>query len=420
MLPTRPPRAHLAGALLLLLLVTGPPWRGGAQEAPASYQGPVLPDPTLQALQVEPVWRDKLDSPTAIVAEGAAIYLRDGRLVATELATGWQNWSYGAGLEGPLAHAGDLVLVAEGDGTVTALAAATGTREWSADTVTSAGVYFAVAGDAVLVANAAGAVVLDLASGELRLRLEADGGLVPVHFGPTLTVMRSTQGEPQQTSFLGFDPSSGELRWRVAGVRALLEVGEEHARFFAPRGVGSTEEGALFMVTTVDLQTGEQQEEWEYRFDTPTPAGVNRVFVADGSVWAVSPDEREVHRFPEGGAAAPSATYRGLLGGEFRVGPLQGFLLFESEEGSLYATREGSPLLTPHLPVGARLSRLDVVRGRLYAGRVDGTFLAVDVATARPRYLLSTDGHGFGPTLSAGPFVVVQGDAEIFVVEDLR
>src|SRR5690554_6922846 len=74
----------------------------GQQIQATSYQGPLRPDPHLYAVEAAPAWRDRLDSPTALVTGTAVVYLRNGRLVATELSSGWQQWAYGSGLTGPL------------------------------------------------------------------------------------------------------------------------------------------------------------------------------------------------------------------------------------------------------------------------------------------------------------------------------
>lgn len=55
---------------------------------------------------------------------------------------------------------------------------------------------------------------------------------------------------------------------------------------------------------------------------------------------------------------------------------------------------------------------------RAYVGRTDGTFFAVDLDTARVNYFLRTGGTGFGPTLQADGYVVIQGSAELFVVQE--
>ena len=81
-------------ALALLAFVAA----AGAQVATAAYQGPVVPDPRLFAIEAEPLWRDRHDGPSAVVTETAVVYLREGRLVATEFASGWQQWSYGSGI----------------------------------------------------------------------------------------------------------------------------------------------------------------------------------------------------------------------------------------------------------------------------------------------------------------------------------
>ena len=87
----------------------------------ASSQGPTVPvNLSTSARRVRPLWRDRLDlrfegfgrvGVSLVAAEGRVFYLRNGRLVAAELATGRRIWSYGKGLGGLFAYGDGRVYV---------------------------------------------------------------------------------------------------------------------------------------------------------------------------------------------------------------------------------------------------------------------------------------------------------------------
>lgn len=403
-------------ALALLAFVAA----AGAQVATAAYQGPVVPDPRLFAIEAEPLWRDRHDGPSAVVTETAVVYLREGRLVATEFASGWQQWSYGSGLTGPLRQFADMVVVAE-EGRVTALNAADGTERWSA-TVADLPVRVLAASGPTLIAGSGvgGYQALHLATGRQSHSFNVPSGSELVYSDEEIVIFRVHQGEPGVAWFHAHAATTGAELWRGRGWRSLLSVAEGRAYFLNLPGADS---GARFSVTVVDAQLGTRLEHWQYEFGAELAAWhvstATAVILTPDALYATDPAGQRVYGFPHGGAAAPTASY-GVPSATFLTGPHLGLLFFEGADHTLEAVALADGRTVHYLFAGARISRLDLNGTRAYVGRTDGTLLAVDLTTARLRYLVTTHGLGFGPTLTAGEYVVVQGATEVLALEDLK
>lgn len=415
-------RASYAVSLALLALALIPAVR--AQSHTTWYQGPLRADPKLHAMEVTPLWRDRLDSPTALVTDDAVVYLREGRLIATELTSGWQQWSYGSGLQGPLLLAGGQVLLAEG-GRVTALNAADGQPLWSTQVTEPPIRYLLASGDSVLVGAGGGghAALLDLTSGRLQHQLELPGPAEPLHVGASVIVFSATYGEPNANWFHAYDPGSGEELWRGQRWHQLLAVEDGSAYLLNHAPPGATALGARFSVSVVNALTGARQGHWQYDFagqvQAWSPTAGTVMVLAQDALFAQDAASGRVFRFERGGAAAPEASYAAPGRGTFRAGPHLGLLFFETSDHRLVATTVAGGTSIAYLFGGAQISRLDIVGARAFVGRTDGTLLAVDLQNARIRYLLSAGGMGFGRTVDAGEYVIVQGSAELLVLEDV-
>src|SRR5690554_5461378 len=429
--PRPAPRHWSRPALLLsalaLLLALAQSTSAQSVQAPSqqfqttSYQGPLRPDPRLYAVEAAPVWRDRLDSSTALVTESAVVYLRDGRLVATELSSGWQQWAYGAGLTGPLLLAQGTVIVAEG-AQVTALDAVAGTHLWSTEVTPLPVRYLDLSGEALLVGSGAEFALLELSSGNILHDLNVPGTSEPVHVDDGVVIFESYRGEPNVQRFHAFAPTTGKELWQSRGFTRLLGVEEGRAYLLNQRSA-SGGAGERFSLSVVDARTGVRLEHWSYGMSGAGPArpdGPGSQFVFTDDAIYIAGADGTVHRFARGGAEAPAASYQAPVGGTFLTGPHQGLLFFEGDDHSLVATKVGDLTTIRYLGAGTQTSRLDLVGRRAYVGRTGGTFLALDLGTARVRYMLSTDGVGFGPTLRSGAYLVVQGSSELFVLEALE
>lgn len=414
--------AKIVRAVLVCLLVGI--LAATAQAQSASYQGPLLPDPNLFALQARPVWRDRLDSPTAVVTDSAVVYLRDGRLVATELAGGWQQWSYGSGLTGPILLASDMVLLAEGD-RVTALDAGDGTPRWSTEVTERQLRFMDVSGPTLIVGSGAESyTALDLASGRTVHTFDVPGVSSPAYVDDQLAIFSAHHGEPNVHYYHAFDAATGAESWSGRGWVRLLAVEEGRAYFLNQQSATADPHPARFSVSVVDSLTGIRVGHWQYDFAGElaawSPTDDVTVVLTAEAVFASNLFGTQVFRFPLGGSSEPTGLYQVPGGGEFRAGPHLGLLFFEAHDHSLVATSLTDATTTEYLFAGTQLSRLDLIGTRAYAGRTDGTLLAVDLGNARIRYLLRAGGTGFGPTLSAGAYAVVQSTTELLVLEALE
>lgn len=415
-----PAAARTIRAAVTALLALTFTFTASAQLPTDSYQGPLLPDPSLLARRAEPVWRDRLDSPTAVVTESAVVYLRDGRLVATELASGWQQWSYGSGLTGPLLQAEDLVILADG-GRVTALDAADGTQRWSTQ-VTELPVRFLETTGTVLVAGsgAGGYLVLDLRTGAPSHTFDVPGVARLVQLGPEVAIFSADYGEPNVRWYHAYSTSTGEELWRGRGWLRLLGVMDGRAYLLNQPAPGSTAADARFSVSVVDATRGTRSEHWQYEFgellDAWHLSADTSLRLTGEALYVTDPRGGRVFSFPHGGAGEPTATYA-AASGAYRAGPYLNLLFFEGEDHNLLAAALDGGRIIEYLFPGTLISRLDLVGTRAYVGRADGTHVAVDLTNARVRHLLRTNGTGFGPTLTAGGYVVVQGSAEVLVLE---
>lgn len=412
-----PIRSIRAAVLVLLALA----FTASAQPPTDSYQGPLRPDPNLFALTAEPVWRDRLDSPTAVVTESAVVYLRDGRLVATELASGWQQWSYGSGLTGPLLQAADLLIIAEG-GRVTALDAEDGTQRWSTQVTDLPVRYMETTGAALIVGSGSGGYhVLDLRTGAPSHAFDVPGTARLVHVGDAVVIFSADYGEPNVRWYHAYSTSTGAELWRGRGWLRLLKVADDRAYLLnQPAPDNTAAPDARFSVSVVDATRGVRVEHWQYDFGEQLDAWHlsedTSLRLTGETLYVTDPRGGRVFAFPHGGAVKPTATYT-AGSGAFRAGPHLGLLFFEGEDHNLLAAALDGGRLIEYLFPGTRIARLDLVGARAYVGRTDGTHVAVDLTNARIRYLLPTGGAGFGPTLTAGAYVVVQSTAEVLVLE---
>lgn len=402
---------------LALLAVTA---TAGAQVATGAYQGPLVPDPRLHAIEAEPVWRDRHDGPSAVVTETAVVYLREGRLVATEFASGWQQWSYGSGLTGPFRRFADMVVVAD-EGRVTALDATDGSERWSATVADRPVRFLAESGSRLIAGSGVGAYqALELATGRPSHAFNVPSVSELAYSDQELVIFRSHHGEPGVAWFHAHSATSGAELWRGRGWRSLLAVAEGRVYFLNLPAAGS---GARFSVSVVDAQRGTRLDHWQYEFGEQRAewhaSTDNAVRLTPDALFATDPAGQQVYVFPHGGAALPTASY-GVPGATFLTGPHLGLLFFEGVDHTLEAVALADGSTVNYLFAGARISRLDLNGTRAYVGRTDGTLLAVDLTNARLRYLVHTDGLGFGPTLAAGEYVVVQGATELLALEDLE
>lgn len=405
-------------AALVLLIAVGEPTL--AQVHADWYQGPFRPDPELIAIQARPVWRDHQDGTNALATATAVVYLRDGRLVATDLTSGWQQWSYGSGMVGPMRLVGTSVLVAE-VGRITALDASDGKVLWTTEVGLPAVDYMEVDGGTLLVGNGAtGFQALRLPAGELTHTFTAPGPAQPVHLGDGLVVLSVFHGEPDTLWFHGFSAASGLELWRGRGWQRLLAVREGRAYFLNQAGPARAAAGAAFSISVVNATTGTRVDHWQYDFggllEEWQPAPEVKAVLTDDALLISDSAGHGAYRFPLGGAAEPDAAYD-VPGGVLIAGPYLGLLFFESPAHELFAVAVDGGEAYRYLAAGSQVSRLDLMGTRAFVGRTDGSFVAVDLSNARARYMLSTGSLGFGPTLDAGAFVVVQGDSELLVVE---
>lgn len=406
-----------AAGLALLIVFIGSAF---AQVATDRYQGPYRPDPELAAIQARPVWRDHQDGANALVTATAVVYLRDGRLVATELTSGWQQWAYGSGIVGPIRLVGNMVVVAEA-GRISALNAADGKVLWTTEISLPAVDYMEVSGSMLLVGSgAAGYQVLQLPSGALTHTFAAPGSARPVHLDEGLVVLSAYDYESGTLWFHGFAAADGVELWRGKGWQRLLAVREGMAYFLNQAGPARAATDAHFSVSVVNAATGTRADHWQYDFGgvleawQPTPEV--KAVLTDDALYVSDSSGHGAYRFHLGGAVEPDAAYD-VPDGVLIAGPYRGLLFFESSAHELFAVTVDGDNVYRYLNAGTRVSRLDLMGTRAFVGRTDGSFLAVDLSNARARYMLSTGGLGFGPTLDAGAFVVVQGNAELLVVE---
>lgn len=404
--------AALAGLVTALALLA----LGAAQHA--SYQGPIPPDPALTAIEAAPVWRDRLDAPTAVVTEQAVVYLRDGRLVATELDGGWQQWSYGSGLAGPNLLVGDLLVVAEGI-RVTVLDTHTGQPQWSLGVSELPVRYLQASSTTLLAGSGTTASVVNLTTGRLVHTIDMLGVGEPVYMDSGLALMRVTHGEPNVTDLVAYDLFTGRQLWSRAWAEVLAVddglvylVGDDPAQHPA----------ADFVVQVISSRTGAVTEQWEYSFgglvanwriqlSPPMVLTDADLIVAVGS---------QLYRFARGGAQRPATSYRASVGATLRAGPHLGLMLFEGADNSVLAVALDDGRAIQYVQAGAQLSRLDLYGQRAYVGRTDGVFKALDLDTGRARFMLRTGSTGFGPTLIANGFVIVQSATEVMVLEAIR
>ncbi|MBB6097233.1 outer membrane protein assembly factor BamB [Deinobacterium chartae] len=425
--------------LLAALLLGGP---SQAQTAPvASYQGPITQDPAAQVRERQPLWRVTLqpqpEDPLAarsVIGNGRVYYLDGGRLHARGLADGRVRWTYGSGLEGPLTYASGGRVILNVGGQIVALQADSGRVVWKVP-LKSRAYHLEARGSDVFATTAEAGLAIDAASGQVRWRLEETElqGIAGVARGVLL--WSAYQGEPHFSATYGVDLQSGQKLWRLGRTAGPLAIEGDNAVLLDAGWLGNDDLASTAIV--IDLRSGREVGRRSFRADFSCDGMYSRstgeLRFSGATAYVTERCGTRVAQYPAVGGREPQLRFSAPYGAVFRAGPVQGLLLFETRDGSLLgiptAGRQPVSYNGVSMPTGPGrslglyghpLSRLDVFGKRLYVGTTDGLFYATDLDTRRTRYFVRTRPQGFGPTLKAGPYLLLQTPGELLVVQDLE
>ena len=277
----------------------------------------------------------------------------------------WRYDTSSFGFCGPVpAVAGDSVYLACEDGTLHAIARATGEVRWTF-TAEPFEPFFnglTIAGDlAYVLGEDSGALyAVDIATGEERWRYAAASPTAPPAVAGGMAVVSTAEG-----FLIGLDAATGEERWRTT-ITTGGRAGD--AALFDGMAYAGSETGDL---SAVDAATGEIV----WQVDTGDHRNASAV-VADGIVYV--------------GAGSPDGSLSA----------------YDAETGALRWQRD-EPLLTP-----------SVANGVGYSGSSDGTVYAFDAATGEDLWQIQVGVYA-NPVAIAGDIIYVpsEGDQAVYALD---
>lgn len=281
-----------------VLTYKGNPARTGEMPGPGPSGSPTI------------AWQADTGTPMnagALVVGGVAFGVAaDGLVRAYDLGTGDVRWSVDLGpVFAPPVIAGDLLIVADQAGTVTALASADGTLAWTTTVTGAVNGSPAVVDDRLVVATQLGrAYAFDTASGEVVWQIETGGEVSRSVTATADTVFLGVAGG----TVLAVSLADGSEIWR----RALEADGQissptaAEGMLVLATGLDSADPDGRAVVA-LDAATGETL--WTYR--SPIHATIYSPAVVDGVAYVVGHDKLVVALDAATGAVLWSAEQEG-------------------------------------------------------------------------------------------------------------
>ena len=408
---------------------------------PPAYQGPNGQGQAAYAgvRELRPLWTAKIDKAEygqkAVLTAGNRVLLRvGGGVQARDLATGKTMWQVpGAELR---ATAESGVLTTEGK-QLTLRRLDTGRVLWCTPLTDVYDVQ--VQGGTVYVTTAAGAQALSLGTGRTRWQFKQPELTRFAGTLPGIVFWNASQGEPHFPAVYALDGTSGAVLYRFGGTVGPLAAQDGQVLLKDFGVIGPDDRAEL---TWVDARSGQVRRKVTLQADFQCP-GTSLIqrrgdegFFAAPFFYLSDRCGTRLTQFEDDPQAkgdtpqAPLRTFAAPDDGRFRLGPVEGLLLFESwgGEARLIRATGGSPVTFngAEMPTGAGtvlpgsgpVSRADVLGDRLYLGRTDGTLLAYDLAVRKAAYFVRLPWRGFGPTLRAGSYAVLTTVDQVAVVRE--
>ena len=397
-----------------------------------SYESEPMPAFKNPVPVAQPLWTADLGRPNEHFEYGAdrvaagggkVFYLKEGVLTAADVRTGKTAWTYGKGLQQPVAYDGGDVFAFGGDGTFHRIDAATGKAKWTYRLLEKTdGAVFASPpvfdGQTVYVYIIGGLFALDRESGRLLWTSPQpyySGSLLVA--GGLVLVSTVESGAITIDVTYALDKRTGETVWRSSSHPAplLIADGRIYAQNTWPNSDGDTHQ---FRLDEVDLATGETVGQ---RLYVRVPEGGHGMYyqtftaAADESTIFIQAKDGTIHRFDyriPGDEQQPK-TYSNP--GKWIAGPYNNKLFFEKEGGRgieavkiLDGTRaayEG-----PDNPV----SRLDFHGTGMFVGQTDGHIYALNVATGKALFRYRTDAANFDPFHVENGILLAQAESKLY------
>ncbi|GLW12997.1 hypothetical protein Misp01_81250 [Microtetraspora sp. NBRC 13810] len=307
--------------------------------------------------------------------------------------------------------AGGVVYATSGDGTVSALDAATGVIRWRFQTGGPLVFDHAVADGTVFAANSSGRLVaLDAATGRMRWsrRIGAAGGLAVA--AGRLHVWTRNPAWAVHAEVGTLDAASGRRLWTFRPEGQVLNPDPVLAGEVVHVG------GDHGMVYALDAASGARK--WRFR------AGGGRARThlvrAGGVVYSASTDG-EVHALE---AASGRVRWSAEIDGsaDFRPMVTGGIVYVGGRDGTTYALDAGSGTRLWRFRTGGEQSgyRWDVAvaRGHVYTAGADGRLYALDTVTGAPRWSLPLGrGPVSGPVAEGGTVHIGDGAGTLHALD---
>lgn len=428
--PNRLSRRALVCSLTLTLL-TGFGAAAQADESKTGYSGSALPEGNNRTPYATPRWSLELDGsaeghylPEVVVADGKAIFLRQGVLTAVSIDTGRTVWSYGSGMTGPIHVEGDRLLTASADGRLHFLALNTGKALWTAKlreplAESRETVYTTAAmGDTAIYVtyfhNGGGIAAFTRNDGTKLWSndsFEYMGG-VSLQYGDLL-LNTAVSGALTLSVTYRIDPATGDKITQFPWDHTLLHRDGDRGYYRNQYMSALFDSEHAFHLNIVDIGTGEiidskaylpLPEEREAMYNQAGKAAIDggQLFVQDrsGEVYQFHLDAEE--------GAPPTAVFN--TRDEWIAGPYDGKLFFTDASvfGTVYAVKLIDRTRVNYEGLDNPASRVDLIGRGLFVGQTDGDIYALNVGTGKALFRYASGSRVYGPFRVSGGVLLAQ------------
>lgn len=426
-------RLVMLGSCMLLLLSTVVT---AAVDPHTSYIGDNADYSTTVPL-VKPQWTYEMDGPVgdydmsdglAATGEGKVFYITNGQMIAVNSATGKRLWKYGGKLKGPILYKDGRVYVSTDTGYIHAVNAASGKKIW-ANTVANPYIKdMIVEGDQLIILN----MTIQAFSLKDGKKQWSSGGYNEILMGEEIRIVDDmiltenweNGGIFSHSVLLAFNRKTGKLAWNMYDHRFPIDAknGTILSQLIRTEG----DKNALTTLDTIELKTGKIIKTVKFNPLNVDPDDENYgnsgiAWMKDGIVYINIGSS--VYSYLENGdgakASKKSEVPQQFFGGmPYAAGPHDGKMIFTDgrEITGVKLVNNGSVSYGKEL--SGPIARFDLIGHGMYVAGIDGTMLAINLATTKSISRFQTGGRAFGPTLEENGMIIVQTKGKLLAFKE--
>jgi len=445
-------RYLIASIAVVVFTVQGvvllPPSRASAETADVSvqnwysYQRITVPE-------LKPAWTLQVDNylimndpyigKQAIAEEGKVFTFAENKLVAIDAKTGKRLWTYGKNLTPYVIYSKGVIYGLSGPGNHKpyALNAKTGKVKWQSDKSTWIDTRMRTeslipTADTLYVIKGSVTFAFDLATGKLKWEVDeplAEGNGTAYLEESDGVVLRTfyVQGDLSTIQLNAYDKKTGKMLWSHLDQGEALQIKDGLVYSVDYSSPLLSENQSLpdrkLLLNVFNLKTGTKKGNREYNWimsgDPPYEYGRMGVFLSGGKLYIDQGDRVAQYDFDQyKSGAAPLRTFQHSYGDDW-------MLLNIDKERLIYQNQTTREIMGIKLANGqevvwngdAPFTQLDVYGKGIYRAQLNGTLLAINMATTMPVFRVKTGVDLHGKTLKTDGMLIIQAEGKLLGVK---